>query len=79
MPARRSSSCGRLWRQDLRHADPAVVAYAESAERGVSIVDHRPDLGADYLSLADEVLERLGRGDDRKALAKLRAELAPAA
>jgi chromosome partitioning protein len=55
------------------------VAYAESAERAVSIVDHRPDLGADYLSLADEVLERLGRASDRKALAKLCADLAPAA
>ena len=55
------------------------VAYAESAERAISIVDHRPDLGADYLSLADEVLVRLGREGDRKALKKLRAELAPAA
>ena len=36
------------------------VAYAESAERGVSILDHRPDLGADYLALTAEVLERLG-------------------
>ena len=36
------------------------IAYAESAERAVSILDHRPDLGADYLALADEVLERLG-------------------
>jgi chromosome partitioning protein len=55
------------------------VAYAESAERAISIVDYRPDLGADYLSLADEVLRRLERKDDRKALKKLRAELAPAA
>lgn len=51
------------------------VAYAESAERAVSIVDYRPDLAADYLALADEVLDRLGRQDDRKALAKLRAGL----
>ena len=28
--------------------------------RRVSILDHRPDLGADYLALADELLERLG-------------------
>jgi chromosome partitioning protein len=55
------------------------VAYAESAERAVSIIDHRPDLGDDYLSLADEVLVRLGRDGDRGALKKLRAELAPAA
>jgi len=36
------------------------VRYAESAERGVSILDYAPDLGADYLALAFEVLERLG-------------------
>ena len=28
------------------------IAYAESAERAVSILDHRPDLGADYLAVA---------------------------
>jgi chromosome partitioning protein len=38
----------------------ASIAYAESAERGVSILDYRPDLGADYLALTDEVLKRLG-------------------
>jgi chromosome partitioning protein len=38
----------------------ASIAYAESAERATSILDHRPDLGADYLALADEVLGRLG-------------------
>jgi chromosome partitioning protein len=37
------------------------IAYAESAERAVSILDHRPDLGADYEALADELLDRLGR------------------
>ncbi|HUB72833.1 MAG TPA: AAA family ATPase [Solirubrobacteraceae bacterium] len=36
------------------------IAYAESAERARSILDHRPDLGADYLSLAQELLARLG-------------------
>jgi chromosome partitioning protein len=35
------------------------IAYAESAERAVSILDHRPDLGADYLALAGELLARL--------------------
>src|ERR687891_1711467 len=34
----------------------ASIAYAESAEHGSSILDHRPDLGRDYLALADEVL-----------------------
>jgi chromosome partitioning protein len=37
----------------------ASIAYAESAERAVSILDHRPDLGEDYVALADEVLGRL--------------------
>ncbi|MEA2152025.1 MAG: chromosome partitioning protein, partial [Solirubrobacteraceae bacterium] len=41
------------------------IAYAESAERAVSILDLRPDLAADYLALADELLERLGRRDAR--------------
>ncbi len=35
------------------------IAYAESAERAVSILDHRPDLGADYLALTDELRKRL--------------------
>ena len=37
------------------------IAYAESAERAVSILDHRPDLGADYEALAQELLDRLPR------------------
>ena len=48
------------------------IAYAESAERGVSILDHRPDLGDDYISLADELLARLGLEDARKQLRSLR-------
>jgi chromosome partitioning protein len=49
------------------------IAYAESAERAKSILDHRPDLGVDYLALADEVLERLsGFQGARKQLAGLR-------
>jgi chromosome partitioning protein len=48
------------------------IAYAESAERARSILDHRPDLGADYLALAGEVLERLpGLDGARQRLAKL--------
>jgi chromosome partitioning protein len=42
------------------------VRYAESAERGVSILDYAPDLGADYLALAGEVLERLGGFDEAR-------------
>jgi chromosome partitioning protein len=37
----------------------ASIAYAESAERARSILDHRPDLGADYVALAAEVLARM--------------------
>jgi chromosome partitioning protein len=38
----------------------ASIAYAESAERAVSILDYRPDLAADYVSVADELLRRIG-------------------
>jgi chromosome partitioning protein len=55
------------------------VRYAESAERGVSILDYAPALGADYLALADELLGRLGGfGEERARLAALRAELVAA-
>jgi len=54
------------------------VRYAESAERGVSILDYGPDLGADYLALAAEILERLGRAEERERVSELRAELVPA-
>jgi chromosome partitioning protein len=48
------------------------IAYAESAERARSILDHRPDLGADYIALAGEVLERLpGLGKARERVAQL--------
>jgi chromosome partitioning protein len=36
------------------------IAYAESAERALSILDHRPDLGRDYVAVAEEALARLG-------------------
>jgi len=49
------------------------IAYAESAERAVSILDHRPDLGADYVALTDELLARLpGMTNARAQLSKLR-------
>jgi chromosome partitioning protein len=48
------------------------IAYAESAERARSILDHRPDLGADYVALADEILARMpGLTDARLRLAEL--------
>jgi chromosome partitioning protein len=42
------------------------VRYAESAERGVSILDYAPDLGRDYLALAGEVLARVGGFDETR-------------
>jgi chromosome partitioning protein len=56
----------------------ASIRYAESAERGVSILDYRPELGADYLALAEEVLRRTGMGEESGRVAELRAELVPA-
>jgi chromosome partitioning protein len=44
------------------------IAYAESAERAVSILDYRPDLGADYLNVADELLGRLDLPAARRKL-----------
>jgi chromosome partitioning protein len=49
----------------------ASIAYAESAERAVSIIDYRPDLGVDYLNVADELLRRLGLEDARGRLATM--------
>jgi chromosome partitioning protein len=60
----------KLFRTVIR----ASIAYAESAERAVSILDYRPDLGGDYLALADEVLERLKLGDARERLRPLLSE-----
>jgi chromosome partitioning protein len=56
----------------------ASIRYAESAERGVSILDYRPELGADYLELGQEVLSRIGLDDERARVATLRDELVPA-
>jgi len=54
------------------------IRYAESAERGISILDYRPELGDDYLALAAEVLGRIGMEDERGRVTSLRAELVPA-
>ena len=54
------------------------IAYAESAERAVSILDHRPDLGADYVRLADELLKRLKLPAARRRLKPLLDEAQPA-
>ena len=49
----------------------ASIAYAEAAELAKSILDHRPDLGADYLALADELLRRLKLPEPRARLKAL--------
>jgi chromosome partitioning protein len=49
----------------------ASIAYAESAERAVSILDYRPDLAADYLNVADELLRRLNLNEARERLGAL--------
>jgi chromosome partitioning protein len=46
----------------------ASIAYAESAERALSILDYRPDLGLDYLLVGDELLKRLGMDKARRRL-----------
>ena len=44
----------------LAHTVRQSIAYAESAERAVPIFEYRPDLGVDYLHVAEELLNRLG-------------------
>jgi chromosome partitioning protein len=55
------------------------IAYAESAERAIPILDHRPDLGGDYVALADELLQRLKMPAARRKLEPLRQAAAPKA
>ncbi len=47
------------------------IAYAESSERAVSILAYRPDLGSDYVLLADELLGRLKLTAARRRLKPL--------
>jgi chromosome partitioning protein len=54
----------------------ASIAYAESAERAVSILDYRPDLAADYLAVAEELLKRLGMDGPRRRARALANEVA---
>ena len=44
----------------------ASIAYAESAERALSILDYRPDLATDYLAVAEELLRRSGLTASRR-------------
>lgn len=62
----------KLIHQTIRQS----IAYAESAERAQSIVDYRPDLGSDYLRVADELLQRLRLDDARERLRPLLDDVA---
>lgn len=53
------------------------VAYAESAERAVPILDYRPDRGADYVALAAELIARLGMPERLAQLEQVRREALP--
>jgi chromosome partitioning protein len=53
------------------------IAYAESAERAIPILDYRPDRGVDYLKLAAEIFERLDMPDRRARVDAMTAELTP--
>jgi chromosome partitioning protein len=62
----------KLVEQTIRQS----IAYAESTERAESIVDYRPDLGIDYLRVADELLGRLQLDDARGRLRPLLDDVA---
>jgi chromosome partitioning protein len=62
----------KLVEQTIRQS----IAYAESAERAQSIVDYRPDLGSDYLRVADDLLGRLALEDARVRLQPLLDDVA---
>jgi chromosome partitioning protein len=57
----------KLFKSTVRQS----IAYAESAELAKSILDHRPDLGADYFAVADEMLKRLKMPEARARLKAL--------
>ena len=63
----RESFGEKVFRNVIRRS----VRYPESAERGVSILDYRPELGADYINLADELLATARRGRGARAPARV--------
>src|ERR1700729_526327 len=76
MRTRHSREAFDSLRQDYgeKLLDPTIrssIAYAESAERAVSILDYRPDLATDYLTVAEELLRRLGLESARRRAASL--------
>ncbi|MBU3673528.1 MAG: ParA family protein [Solirubrobacteraceae bacterium] len=55
----------------LAHTVRQSIAYAESAERAVPIFEYRPDLGVDYLLVAEELLTRLGLSEQAARIAAM--------
>ena len=55
------------------------IAYAESAERAIPILEYRPDRGLDYLRLSAEIFERLEMPEQRLEAENLAERLTPAA
>ena len=55
----------------LVHTVRQSIAYAESAERAVPIFEYRPDLGVDYLLVAEELLGRLGLPEQSQRIAAM--------
>ncbi len=53
------------------------IAYAESAERAVPILEYKPDRGCDYLLLAAEVVARLGMPERLARLEQVRRDTLP--
>jgi chromosome partitioning protein len=53
------------------------IAYAESAERARPILEYRPERGADYIALAEELLGRLGMDDRARRLEQVRRDTLP--
>jgi len=74
MEALRERFGDKLFRTVIRQS----IVYAESAERAIPILDYRPEKGADYLSLAGEILRRLGKQEMLERLDELSAEVVPA-
>jgi chromosome partitioning protein len=74
LDALRERFADKLFRTVIRQS----IAYAESAERAVPILEYRPDRGQDYLSLTSEILRRLGKQDLLEPLDELSTEMVPA-
>lgn len=63
----RAAHADKILRTVIRQS----IAYPETAERGTSILDHRPELGVDYLDLAVEVSDALGEDAARRKLVRM--------